>query len=133
MPRLLNRVVTCAVITGIWLGTVMGQMAPSTGVSGSVADVSGAVVPNAAVELTNAGTNWSHKTITDAQGRFIFTLVPPGIYGVRISADGFAPLKQEGIRLDSDVPVSLHLTLSVATAATSVTCSTEPGNRTWVA
>ncbi len=97
------------------------QSAPTTSLSGTVGDPSGAVVPNAALTLTNAGTNWSHKTASDAEGRFLFTLVPPGVYNMQASATGFAPLRQEGIRLDADVPATIHITLSVATSATTVT------------
>ena len=53
------------------------QSAPTTTLSGTVVDSSGGVVPAASLELTNQATHWTHKTTSDAQGRFQFSLVPP--------------------------------------------------------
>ncbi len=39
-------------------------------IRGAVTDFSGAVVPNAAVEVTDAVTNAVHKVITDATGTY---------------------------------------------------------------
>jgi Carboxypeptidase regulatory-like domain len=54
----------------------LAQLAPTTSVSGTVADPSGSVMPNAALELTNTATRWTRHTTTDDQGRFQFTLLP---------------------------------------------------------
>lgn len=111
----------CLLCSVLIAASLFAQSSPTTGLIGIVADPTGAVVPNAALELTNTGTNWSHKTTSDAAGRFVFTLVPPGVYNIQTSAKGFAPVRQEGIRLDVDVPAALHVTLSVAASATTIT------------
>jgi hypothetical protein len=100
---------------------MFAQSGPTTSVSGTVTDPSGSVIPAASVELTNPATHWNRKTASDTQGRFLFTLVPPGTYDVHIVAAGFAGLNQEGIRLDADVPATLRLTLSVAASVTQIT------------
>src|SRR5689334_6288704 len=97
------------------------QSAPTTSLSGIVADPSGSVVPKAALDLTNTGTNRTLRTETDTQGRFLFTFVPPGSYDLQVVAPGFSTLRQQGIKLDADVPASLRLTLSVAASTTSIT------------
>src|SRR5581483_10830734 len=101
--------------------SAFAQSAPTTTLSGAVADPSGSAVPNATVDLTNSATNWTRHTTTDLQGRFLFTLAPPGAYVLQVSAAGFSTLRQEGIKLDADVPANLRLTLSVAAASTSIT------------
>src|SRR6266700_1186155 len=106
----------------LWLvGSIWAQSTPTTNLSGTVTDPTGAVIVSASLELTNIGTHWSHKTASDSQGRFQFSLVPPGAYDLSVDAKGFATVHQEGIRLDADVPATLHLTLTVAATATSVT------------
>jgi hypothetical protein len=124
LSRLTPKSAICAAALFV-AAVVTNAQAPSTGLSGTVTDASGALVPNASLQITNTGTHWLRKTTTDPQGRFIFTLVPPGIYSVQVSADGFATVRQEGIRLDSDVPATLRLTLSVATSATAITISAD--------
>jgi hypothetical protein len=105
----------------LFAAALFAQSAPTTSLSGTVADPSGSMVPHAALELTNAGTHLTRKTESDVQGRFLFTLVPPGVYELRVSADGFATIRQDGIRLDVDVPATLRFNLSVASSATAIT------------
>jgi len=112
---------SCRILFAILLaGFAFAQSAPTTSLSGTVADASGAVVPHAALELTNTATHWSRKTTSDDAGRFLFTLVSPGIYDLQAAAQGFTPLRQEGIRLDADVPATLHIALSIATSASTI-------------
>jgi hypothetical protein len=101
--------------------SLFAQAGPTTSLSGTVSDQSGAVVPNAALELTNQATHWNRKTTTDPQGRFQFTLVPPGRYDVNLTATGFASIRQQGMQLDADVPATLRLTVSVAASVTQIT------------
>jgi hypothetical protein len=92
-----------------------------TSLSGTVVDPAGSFVPSAALDLTNNGTGWTRHTTTDSQGRFQFTLVPPGRYDLVTVATGFTTQRQQGINLDADVPANLRLPLSVASAQTSIT------------
>jgi Carboxypeptidase regulatory-like domain len=55
--------------------------------TGSVTDTSGAIIPNLAVNLTEASTGSNYKTVTNAQG----------LFNVSTSAPEFRQYKQEGI------------------------------------
>jgi hypothetical protein len=63
---------------------------------GTVTDATGAVVPNAAVVLTNLGTNEKRTGQTNGSGDFSFTLLPVGHYSLSVKAGGF----QESINKD---------------------------------
>src|SRR5436305_3768644 len=101
--------------------SALAQVAPTTSLSGPVSDQSGSLIPTASLDLKNQPPGWPRHTVTDPQGRFQFSMVPPGKYDLDVAATGFAPLRQQGINLDVDVPATLRLTLGVAASTTSIT------------
>src|SRR5262245_26865684 len=64
----------------------------STGqIVGTVKDPSGAVVPNAAVELTDVGTGNRQAGKSSDAGGFVFPALQPGRYTILATATGFEP------------------------------------------
>src|SRR5437879_2827291 len=92
-------------------------------VTGSVADSSGAVVPNADVTLTNEGTGIKQQQTTGSDGSFRFGLVPPGAYTLAVKAQGFTERDVKGITVEASTTVPVNVTLSVATAQAVVEVS----------
>ncbi len=66
----------------------LGQETSAT-ILGTVSDPSGAVVPGAAVKLTNLGTQITQGTISNSVGDYLFTLLTPGKYSLSVTARGF--------------------------------------------
>src|SRR5271157_5857943 len=58
------------------------------GITGTVKDASGAVIPGAKVTLTNEGTSFSVSTVTDSAGGYTFTPVKIGSYKVTAEFQG---------------------------------------------
>ncbi len=69
--------------------TVSGQSATSGALAGTVRDVHGAAIVNAAVTLSNPATGQSLAATTDPDGSYRFLLLPPGAYEVRFESAGF--------------------------------------------
>ncbi len=92
-------------------------------ITGTITDPSGAVVPNATVTITNAGTNISQTTTTGSDGSYRFSLVPPGTYTVDVKAANFAEVRASGIVVEASqtVPFSIKLELAKASAVIEVT------------
>src|ERR1035438_9879031 len=67
------------------------------GINGTVTDHSGAVVPGATVEATDAATNSSHKTISSSAGEFSFQDLMLGGYSVSVAASGFKAAKLSAV------------------------------------
>ncbi len=67
---------------------------------GTVTDKSGAVIPNASVELKNEHTGDLRKTSSNGSGVFSFPALPVGDYDVSVQAQGFTTFKQNTIHLD---------------------------------
>jgi outer membrane receptor for ferrienterochelin and colicin len=118
----MQKLLTAALfLFGIVLG-VHGQAGAGQGaILGEVKDPSGASVPKAKVEITNAANGFSRSTESNEAGQFSMPTVPPSSgYIVSVSAAGFAPWKRNEIAVQVGQNVSLNVDLAVATAATEV-------------
>ncbi len=89
-------------------------------VRGTVTDPSGAVIPNAAIQLTDKVSGFDQTTTTDATGQFTFPNVPFNPYNIDASAKGFASLSQN-VEIRSSVGISVKLVLQIAGASQTVT------------
>ena len=58
-------------------------------ISGTLTDLSGGVLPDADVTVTNAETQTSRTVKTDGNGFFVVTSLPAGTYIVRVEKPGF--------------------------------------------
>ena len=100
------------------------NMAPAQVVSGvivgTVLDASGAVVTNAAVTLTNEQTNISVKSVTDGAGNYVVPNLPPGIYTVKVEANGFKPSVMKGVSALSNRTVRADVSLETGTLMQAV-------------
>src|SRR5579872_2816693 len=75
-----------------------GQNANGT-ISGTVADATGAVVPNATITLTDEATTAKRETKSNSAGFFHFAAVPPASYTLNIQAAGFRPWEEQKITI----------------------------------
>ncbi len=91
----------------------------SASIGGTVQDPSGAVVPNAAVEIHNPVSGYGRSTVTDAAGKFSFPNVPFNPYHLTVTAPGFENYVQD-VELRSSVPTNVSISLKVGTT-TSIT------------
>src|ERR1700722_14765423 len=91
----------------------------STGtVAGVVTDQSGAVVPDAAVRLTDTATNIARTTTTNKDGRYIFVDVSPSVYNIAITKKGFSTTEAEKQEVSVGASLTLNLSLQVGGAST---------------
>jgi hypothetical protein len=99
----------------IFLFAVCGgsfAQANSTSITGTVLDPSGAVVPNATVEIRNPVSQFDRTTTTNSTGGFSFPNVPFNPYHLIVSGKGFSAYVQD-IDVRSTVPVNLSVNLKL--------------------
>jgi protocatechuate 3,4-dioxygenase beta subunit len=72
----------------VFLVIALAAFAQNSGVQGQVTDSSGAVVPNAAVTLTNLETGVALRYATNEQGLYIAPSLNPGRYKIEAAASG---------------------------------------------
>ena len=80
-------------------------------VRGTVTDQSGAVMVNAAVTITNDGTNISQTSKSDEHGQFFFTGLRPAVYTVKAEVSGFRISEKKGVVLQVDQQTTVDFTL----------------------
>lgn len=91
---------------------------------GNVHDPSGAVVPNAAVSVLNAGTGLSRTAVTDAAGGWHLENVQSGDYEVNVTASGFRGFTRKGISVPANAVVRVDANLEIGSATEAVTVDT---------
>ena len=94
-------------------------------IEGFVVDSSEAVIPNAAVTITDAARGTQYTTATDNGGRFIFPILPSGTYSVKIAAPGFAASVTNNVIVTVGAKIDLSVTLSVESATQQITVNTD--------
>ena len=110
-------------LTFVFLCSLAFQLRAQSGnagtVQGTITDPTGAVIPNAAVTLSNSASGLSRTTASDSTGHFEFANIPLSAYRLVIAAKGFAPLAQN-IEIHSVVGVNLKPILQIGTANTTI-------------
>ena len=92
--------------------------------TGTVYDSSGAAVPGAAIEVTNAATG-GHWTVKSSSAGYYRLPVPPGTYHIEAQMEGFKKAIADNIVVPVEQVVTIDLTLQVGSKAESVTVTTE--------
>src|ERR1700723_3871276 len=103
------------VVLHLGLGLHAYAQSNSASINGTVVDSSGAVVPNATVEIHNPVSHFDRSTTTDGSGVFNFPNVPFNPYHLSVTSKGFAPYAQD-VEIRSAVPLEVKVGLKVGTS-----------------
>jgi len=123
----MTKIVTPHVVLRVLLFLICGVLgfAQTGGVSGTVKDSSGGVVPNANVTLTNQDTNAKQAQKASDNGHFAFTHLQPGNYRLESQAAGFKTSIQENIIVNVQQDVSIDPVLNVGQTSETVEVKAE--------
>ena len=97
-----------------------GQSISSGIVQGTITDPSGALIAGAEVRLSNAVTGFLQTITTDTSGTYRFANVPLNEYQLTVTVAGFQT-DSEHVDVRSTLPITLNVSLKVATETTTVT------------
>jgi hypothetical protein len=95
------------------------------GISGIVFDSTGAVIPLAAVTITNLGTNQKVTLKTSEAGAYTATSLEPVTYSVTVEAVGFKKAVIQNVKVDTSTTATVNVTLEPGTIDNVVSVTAE--------
>jgi hypothetical protein len=94
-------------------------------ITGTILDVSGAVIPSASIEAKNAATSEVYTAGTTGTGNFTLANLPAGTYEFTVTAAGFKKYIRPALTVQVAETTRVDATLEVGAATESVTVNTE--------
>ncbi|MGB9147216.1 MAG: TonB-dependent receptor [Acidobacteriaceae bacterium] len=98
----------------------LAQSAGTGAIAGVVTDQSGAVIPDATIQVTNLGTGATHVINSTSDGRFTAALLQPGTYNLKVSKAGFKDAAYNNEVVAVSETETLNVTLAVGNASQTV-------------
>ncbi|MBV9676414.1 MAG: carboxypeptidase regulatory-like domain-containing protein [Acidobacteriaceae bacterium] len=91
---------------------LIGQSERGT-ISGTVRDSSGAVIPQAKVNITNVATGQPINLVTNDSGDFTAAEVPVGTYNIQFVKEGFNSAEVENLKVDAASSLRADISLQI--------------------
>ena len=114
-----------AACLALWCVAVAAGAQSAGGVSGSVADQTGAALPGVRVTISGAATRTAE---TGREGDFAFPALQEGDYEISATLGGFEPLRR-AVRVQAGRSVTVSLTLRVVLMETAIVTAAKVGER----
>jgi Carboxypeptidase regulatory-like domain/TonB-dependent Receptor Plug Domain/TonB dependent receptor len=111
----------CLVALFMGVSPALAQSASTGALAGTVTDPSGAVLVGANVTATNTGTGQVRSTTTDANGAYKLSLLQPGEYRMKFSAQGFKTVEVPSITVNVTETATVNHGLELGTQAEQIT------------
>lgn len=115
----------CCMAVLLFAGKGYSQLAGTGNIQGTVSDPTGAVIPNAAVTLTDQATGIKRTAKSNSAGDYLFPGIPIGTYSLQIAALSFKTYEQNGIVLEVGSNIAVNATMSIGAADVKVEVQAE--------
>lgn len=116
---------SCAValicVTALLVNNAAIAQVPTSAISGTVRDASGAVVSGAAVTVNSRETGLTRTVQSGQDGHYKLSSLPVGVYDVRAEAPGFQTQLQENLNLAVGQEAVLNFSMAIGAVQETVT------------
>ncbi len=92
----------------------------SSGVTGTVTDPTGAIVPGATVIVTNVGTGTANTLVTSSSGTYSVNGLVPGRYKIEVASPGFTKTVQNDVNVEVTVQATIDIRLASGESSQTV-------------
>lgn len=92
---------------------------------GTIADQTGAAVPNANVTVTDLQRGGARMVVTDSSGNYVVPALQPGVYKVRAEAKGFKSVERPGIVVEVAQDLTIDMALPTGMVSETVVVTEE--------
>jgi Carboxypeptidase regulatory-like domain len=108
----------------VWYARVCsGQASTAGGLSGTVADSTGAVVPGASLTISQPSTGFNRSVTGNADGSYAFPNLDPGQYSLKVSAKGFADAVYDDVTVVTGRALNLNVQMKIGPSTQTVEVS----------
>ncbi len=114
----------CAGVYLLFAVAAFGQGDRGT-ITGTVTDPTGAVVPNAAIHLTNTDTAATYQVGTSNTGNYTLANLPVGTYEMTVESAGFKKFDRPGLLVQVAETIRVDAVLQVGASTDTVTVNAE--------
>src|SRR6266699_2661418 len=108
MARMNSRIVIVLTVLFAIFATAASAQVRTTGqIVGTVRDPTGAVIPDAEIQIRDVATGATAETKSARDGGFVFVAVQPGRYTLTAVAKGFQPVVVESLNVETSRATNL--------------------------
>src|SRR5580658_5544445 len=115
----------CVCFAAMLLGSPLSAQSTFGSISGTVADTSGAAVPDAQVTLTSSATGAKQTYTTSGDGLYSFVNLNPGEYRLDVEKAGFKHVKRESVVVQVQQAVRIDVAMEVGAVSQTVEVTAE--------
>lgn len=109
-----------AILLGALLAARVPAQETTATVTGTVSDLTGALLPGVTVSARNTTTGIAKVVVTSDTGRYVVPFLPLGTYELSFSLTGFRPYVAHGIEVHVNDRLTVNATLGVSGGETTV-------------
>jgi Carboxypeptidase regulatory-like domain/TonB-dependent Receptor Plug Domain len=125
LPRPIAALATAVALLVAMTATPAGAQERFSGLTGTVTDASGAVLPGATVAITNKETGKVFTAVTGADGVYRVLDLEPGRYSVKVELSGFATTEFPDVNLFLGKTITVDSSLKIGGVAEAISVTAE--------
>lgn len=110
-----------SILSLLILSTIIIGQTNKGGISGTISDSSGGLIPGATVTITNIGTNQSIKATTSKDGYYNVSNLDPVTYRITVESSGFKRSIVSEVKVDTATIQTVNVNLETGNVSETVT------------